>query len=81
MVNCRLNRLNIIIIIIIITIIIIIIILIIIIIIFFQLYKYVHNLQEYLRLDNIKNYITHKNTITASITISQIHSLPLRSDR
>ena len=33
-----------------------------------------------LALYNIKNYTNHKNTITVSITISQIHSLRLRCD-
>ena len=32
-------------------------------------------------LYNIKNYINHKNTITVSITISQILSLRLRCDQ
>ena len=30
---------------------------------------------------DIKNCINHKNTITVSITISQIHSLRLRCDQ
>ena len=34
-----------------------------------------------LALYNIKNYINHKNTITVSITIFQIHSLRLRCDQ
>ena len=35
---------------------------------------------ELLALYNIKNYTNHKNTITVSITVSQIHSLRLRCD-
>ena len=60
-----------------------------IIIIIIQLWKYVHNLQKYIFMIytivhviyGIKNCINHKNTITVSITISQIHSLRLRCDQ
>ena len=62
---------------------------IIIIIIIIQLWKYVHNLQKYIFMIytivhviyGIKNCINHKNTISVSITISQIHSLRLRCDQ